>query len=458
MRFWLSLGLAFLGLLILSGGSFADTIFFKDGTSIDCIVHEEKKIWKDIDDPNFYEIEVFGGYVGFWDHGQIDRIEKNDRYVPPDSDTYAYIRQLIQERRLVLPTGITEAGMIFHEQVESPISGRVLWVRNWAHIKEAGADTQLSLQADREIRGNQVISTERNSRLKFAIASAILGGLPSDSTLRLIGLNHPEHLSLYELSFVLEKGQFWCQILPGVTRAEDTQERVTLRINDCELQPEPGLLLFEILPDEAFRMTLVRGTEVGIRVRGTPSESQLKPGETLIVPLVGEKVLEIEPAEENLEPVWTRWDAWRPVEIPVTTQVMLGDPISAPVLGEVSAFGEGYLGRESTLTAPLMVDMLPAKLKQYRQAIERYKERHGDYPDPVLGLQALHQVDPQIQEAIPYGVEGLSPVDPWGRPLVYELIELPPREDDAGGPSIIVSVRSMGPNGIDEKGLGDDIQ
>jgi hypothetical protein len=50
----------------------------------------------------------------------------------------------------------------------------------------------------------------------------------------------------------------------------------------------------------------------------------------------------------------------------------------------------------------------------------------------------------------PYVAGDLPQVDLWGNPFVYEIFR------DNG--TVFVDVRSRGPNGEDERGLGDDIR
>ena len=46
----------------------------------------------------------------------------------------------------------------------------------------------------------------------------------------------------------------------------------------------------------------------------------------------------------------------------------------------------------------------------------------------------------------------IAGIDPWGHPYVYKV-----RPDAQGVPAAIVTIRSVGPNGRDENGGGDDI-
>jgi len=453
MKRWIITGLA-LGIGIAGlGAGWADTIFFKDGTSIDCIVHEEKQIWKDIEDSNFIEIEVFGGYVGFWDDGQVERIEKNDKYVPPESDTQAYIRKLIEENRLILPSAIVEGGMMLPNQVEKPIQGKIVKVSNFAFVQDVGMVQAVQLEAGLDFRNNQVLSTARNSRLRFSMNDVVQGGLTGGSQLRIDRLNHAEHLSMYQLEMQLEKGDLWLDIRPGVL-AGGIQERVDLDIGDCHAVLNQSLLHFRSVPGEQFRLTVLEGKATDVRVRGTPSGALVEPGQTLVIALGTQKTLTKAPADESLKATWEGWDFWQPKQVVISAQSMPAPPISASMLGELSAFREGLSGRESGLALDPLTDSLPIIIKKYRGALDRYKEANGAYPDPQGGgLSVLHRVGASSEDADPYGVRQLPLDDPWGWPIVYELIQ-------PGGESqpLFVSVRSIGPNGTDEKGFGDDIQ
>ncbi len=446
------------GILLLAGWMqlhclWADTIYFRDGTSIDCLIHEEKTIWKDIDDPNFIELEIFGGYVGFWDRGEIERIEKNDNYVAPESDTQAFMRELIQKNQLVLPSAMVNGEFVLPGQVDNPIVGQVTQVKGWGFLSESGFAEKMRLEAGREFRGEQSVSTARNSRLKFLIGSTISGGLGGATVLRVQRLNHAEHIPLYELRFQLEQGQLWLEINRSVLSG-GVLEKVKLQLNDCDLVSEEGLFHCRVLPGEQLRLTLMRGTTTQVRVKGNPATAQLEPGKTLVVSLQGEKVLTLEQADQRLATAWDAWDAWQPVEVTAPVKVLPGEPMSAPIQGELSAFAEGSGTWDSALMADLLTDALPTIMRKYRLALEKYKEQTGAYPDLAQGLGVLHQRDPQSEQSDPYGVRGLPLEDFWGHPFAYDLIQTQLGEE----PVVIVSVHSWGPNGIDEKGLGDDIQ
>jgi len=425
----------------------ADTIYFKDGQSIDCVVHEEKKIWKDIEDPNFYEIEIASGYIGFWDEGQVDRIEKNDNFVRQDSETQAMMRELIKENRLILPSAMIEGGLMLPEEMSKPVTGRILEVKNYAFSQPKGLDQKLRLERDQEFRVNQTISTARNSRLKFAVGSSIVCGLLGGSAIDVAKLGRAEHLSTDEAEFDVTQGQMYIAVNPREIGG-GVKDRIQMRLSDCTFRPEQCLLHVEVTADQQFRLTLLEGDTLNVRVRGTPSGGQIQAGETLIVPLAGEKLLTSEPAREGLLQTWQDWDQWKPETIAIEPQLMPGLPESAPMLGEHSALSGDFGGQQIAGGADLVTESLPAVLKKYREALDLYKEKNGNYPDPSEGLKAL-----RAGSEDPYRVLGLPLTDPWGRELLYDLIEIQNQPVP-----VIVSVRSAGPNGLDEKGLGDDVQ
>lgn len=451
--FWvgLLLGAVWLGL----PGTRADTIFFRDGTSIDCLVSEEKKKFTDEEyqDPNFIEIEVYGGYVGFWDRGQVERIEKNDKYVPPTDETEAFMRDLIQKNQLILPSAMVEGGLVLPTEVEKPMAGQVTQVKNWAFLSETGLEQKMRLQSGREFRAKQTLSTARNSRLKFAIGRPIAGGLGGGTTLQVQRLNHAEHLSMYELQFQLEQGQLWLEVTRSVL-AGGVVEKVKIQLNDCDFVMEEGLLHCQVQRGQQLRLTLAQGTDINVRVKGNPVTTQLAPGQALLVPLEGEKRLSVVEADPAIVETWTTWDRWEPVEIAIPVEAVPGEPLSAPILGELSAFAEGRGRVESVLAAELLTDTLPTIMDKYRSALDRYKEQNGQYPNPAEGLQILHQAGSEGAQNDLYGVRGLPLEDPWGSPIAYDLVEV--RIQDAT--DVLVSVRSLGPNRVDEQGLGDDIQ
>jgi hypothetical protein len=79
-----------------------------------------------------------------------------------------------------------------------------------------------------------------------------------------------------------------------------------------------------------------------------------------------------------------------------------------------------------------------------------YLGAHGSLPGPTLrdAMDALEEENGRKYYQDILGVNITAPgVDGWGRPLIYELRD----------PTHAV-IRSVGPNGVDENGKGDDIE
>ena len=97
-----------------------------------------------------------------------------------------------------------------------------------------------------------------------------------------------------------------------------------------------------------------------------------------------------------------------------------------------------------------------AYLSQILQALKEYEIDHGQYPPISVGLSALSKPrafsdgrkGPEYMDFRP-GNEGV-PRDVWGNPLVYRVKGTSP-----GLRSI--ELYSVGPNGVDEGGKGDDV-
>lgn len=77
--------------------------------------------------------------------------------------------------------------------------------------------------------------------------------------------------------------------------------------------------------------------------------------------------------------------------------------------------------------------------------LERYRKDHGRYPAADERLDVL--VDPSPQGR--YFVNSHGVTDPWGHMFVYKP------SNATRGPALVVY--SIGPNGIDEDGGGDDV-
>jgi hypothetical protein len=95
-------------------------------------------------------------------------------------------------------------------------------------------------------------------------------------------------------------------------------------------------------------------------------------------------------------------------------------------------------------------DCTRARLHELLMAADRYGEEHHRYPGPSLAA-FIAVIEKHEQElGIPNGCGWRDMVigDAWNRPLVFQW-----REN--GGAFVL---RSVGPNGVDEMGRGDDIE
>ncbi len=87
-------------------------------------------------------------------------------------------------------------------------------------------------------------------------------------------------------------------------------------------------------------------------------------------------------------------------------------------------------------------------LSHLQGCLTNYMIIHGSLPGPTLrdAIDALEKEGDKYYES--YGVKFIEPgVDAWGHEIIYEL----------RGPKYAV-LRSVGENGVDESGKGDDIE
>ena len=102
------------------------------------------------------------------------------------------------------------------------------------------------------------------------------------------------------------------------------------------------------------------------------------------------------------------------------------------------AAGEAHARRTRTIHA----------LNRLQAYLTDHKIVYGTFPGPALrdAIDAIEKDGCRYNEE--YGFELTKPgLDAWGREIIYEV-----RDSDH------VIIRSVGENGVDEKGRGDDIQ
>jgi general secretion pathway protein G len=104
------------------------------------------------------------------------------------------------------------------------------------------------------------------------------------------------------------------------------------------------------------------------------------------------------------------------------------------VIGATLWFGSKELVNSKTTAAH-------QRLRVVRQALEHYKADHGRYPGTEEGLSVLIDASPVGR----YLVGRAALDDPWGHQYVYRNTQDP------------LVLYSVGPNGVDEGGKGDDI-
>ena len=102
-----------------------------------------------------------------------------------------------------------------------------------------------------------------------------------------------------------------------------------------------------------------------------------------------------------------------------------------------------------------------AMLAQVEQLIEMYRLDFDQYPPSLQSLEALtkprREGHPPIFEFRGHGQNQPWILDPWGRPLVYRIHS---HEGSFKGKVANLDrfeLYSVGPNGIDEGGKGDDV-
>jgi general secretion pathway protein G len=97
--------------------------------------------------------------------------------------------------------------------------------------------------------------------------------------------------------------------------------------------------------------------------------------------------------------------------------------------------------------------------REVEGAVDLYNRSMGTYPDDGEGLNALiTRPDDDARGKAwdsggPFLKGGKIPQDPWSRPLVYKKVD----DATAARTGVYFHVYSMGVNGTDDSGSGDDI-
>jgi hypothetical protein len=270
-------------------------------------------------------------------------------------------------------------------------------------------------------------------------------GLDAGARLRVATVGFEPDTFVYRFETGLPKGTLWADILSlGGLR------KVKLIIEGTQIFLNKRLVAFRVSPGGDMEIVPLTDS-ISLTDSGGRRVPRVSPGERWIARagVPGGEIFPDAEWERDLR-VWNDWDAWQPEVLAMDWQPVLPPLQPHLVFDAVAPVFPWEIPVDSSLIVPPEVRSLAEVISAYLDAIRAYRRDTGSYPPQTDWIQPLIQ-DPGIPGwKGPYIAPDLPGVDLWGRPLVYEVFR--------DGERILVDVRSRGPDGDDDRGLGDDIR
>lgn len=443
----LPLMIAALWISLYASESYADRVYLKDGVSFRCNVLDEIRT---VNGENFYQIQLDNSFI-WLNSNQVQKIEKTDEVIRTDSVTREKIEQLMREGSVVTQIEADQVASSTDGQDSEEVPLKVKEVRGWVYLYEnekAIVERKRSpLHVGESVPLGKILIVSPNSRVTLAIGEIGEIGLTGQTRIRFDQLT-VSRTQTFEVGLNLTRGAFWAQV--GVQQA--TWKRVKLTINTSSVILQQGTLYVE----SAERTGAVYITNLSLNrdlkfYRATEIPSDVRVGERVFVsPASNRLTVDANQNASELQERIANWADWEPAPLVVELEPVIPPLKTYPEYPPVPALHPYRITIDTSMAFSPETRSLGQILKIYDEAVERYKRDTGRYPSPQHGINALVYSYEVSGWRGPYIPQDVPRHDFWGNPFVYDLYKVNGRE--------YADVRSVGPNGQDDRGLGDDIR
>ncbi len=422
-----------------------DMIIYNSGTVFQGQIVEGQKTL--IDDPNRYEIVLENGQtVSIEDTGQIETI-KMDGLVLNDPLRHGGRGRLLE----MIDDYEMKRSAERLEREKSRLTAKVGWVLGEPGKNTIGEDNSEILQTGTVVRPGEEIRTPSNARVQFRVASAFSVAMEQGALLKIIEIEFGENEK--EIAFQIEvgRGNVWIEKEQSV----DEDEKIFLTIGGLRMDFPYGLKRIRKSSNGDLTVTNYDGPNWEINRSNAGSDPVTLPRRTQArigkLMLDGSRALKPEVTQVSDPIEWFEFTTWKPVEIDLPVEFTLtshdrlqGRPVR-PLMGVAS---DRFVFQD---LQPVRVTGLAPLFGSYRQALEKFFVDTGRLPSSAEGLAVLRSASGEIEGwQGPYLKEEIPETDPWGNPFEYGVIQYEQKP--------LVNLYSIGENGIDEQGLGDDLR
>jgi hypothetical protein len=424
-----------------------DQIIFRSGTVFSGQIVEGTKSL--INDPNRYEILLANGQIlSILDQGQIERVVMDGQALD-DPQKHGGRQRLHQMLTELQNRKDREAAM----EGQRKTGLKVEWSLGDVRKQTVGSEERVGLGVGKNLLPGEEIRMSPGSRVLLGLGARLRLGLEQGAHLTLDRVEKDGSDSLgetFEVGLTLHRGTVWVDILGAL----GGDKPVYLTVSGLTFSPLEGLYELTAGDNEELEFLHYTGSEVRV-VRKSDDEAVAVAPESGVSftsnMLQGTAPLRPRRAALGDFNEWLEFTEWKPVQIDIPVSFSLvGKPKMEPrpihpLLGLPS---QKFVFQD--LQSIRLTGMVPL-IETYREALRRFLADVGRPPTEEEGLEALRTAPEGVEGwQGPYLPEGEILMDPWNRAFQYSLIQTPE--------ATLINLYSIGENGIDEQGLGDDLR
>jgi hypothetical protein len=399
-----------------------------------------------VNDPNRYEMVLLSGTtISIEDTGQIQTVLMDGQALENPLQQGGRGRLLDMIRNYDTQQQAAE-----NEERRKTMNAMVDWMLGTVEKRGIGKAEKAVLTQGSRIYAGEEILTQANSRARLKVADRVLVGLEDNTLLRIKRIQIDENRKKFILEFELAEGRAWVDS----TNPEGQAIPVDLSGSGLRFDLVEGLFQFEQTLDGNLILSHFRGPDVQVHYGLSDQPLRLPSASKLLFTegmLTGRDKLEPKLAQLDKPDSWIDFIEWKPrqIDLPLMFQLvgaleMKPKPVN-PILGLST---EGFVFQD---LQPIVTTGLAPLMKQSRFALHAFRKDVGRFPTVEEGLAAL-RIQPAGVDTWkgPYLNIETPDLDLWDRPLHYSLIDTPAGQ--------YINLYSLGANGQDEGGLGDDLR
>lgn len=453
---WCLVGLA--GAVLAGITAHARTVVLNDGRVIsNCEILTEDNLndpdvrgrWPElIASPEWTVIRTVHGLWGF-KNVEIKDIEEGPGILAMPAPTDDTTAQPQAETTADVPP-LAETS-VFNPEVDAPLVVQQIKGR----VYNLTLGPRALVNTGSEIKANNEVRVTWNSRLRGTMSDRVTLGAMEGTNFTINRFYRMVRVGTeYYLDFTLTRGKIWLEVSERLSNID----RVRFTINGHQLlTTRPMLFNVQVTDVGTLQAAVFESKDVNIRfiIAGGEKPLPLAAGKRVEVSLeraeFGSELDDIPLLPTEIEE-WRQWNAWEPQPLAAEPIVVRPNITGQGIEPYIAALPQDDPGRNSRSIRSVRFRGTFFSLRSYRAGLRKYLAEMGDFPPQnEFWMIALKENPGSPQWRGPYVESDLPSQDGWGNPFVYETWR------DANG-QWRADVRSVGPNGIDEYGFGDDLR